>query len=91
MFSKKIEINGGIILVEKRESIAQTTIHMMFMRYDIAVIWLSKDKVVVDKTVARKWVPYYAPKEPAQYVLELHPSKLDSFFIGDQIEIALIE
>ena len=84
MFTKEIDPNSGIIIAEKYESRARTSIHMMFMRYDIAAIWLDKDLVVVDSVLAKKWNPYYAPERPAQYVVEAHPSQLSTFSIGDQ-------
>ena len=87
MFSKEINRDGGIIIVENKESRMLTSIHMMFMRYDIAAIWLDKDLVVVEKVLAKKWKPYYAPKRPAQYVVEAHPSQLSAFSVGDQLTI----
>ena len=85
MFTKEIKHDGGIIIAEKKESRSRTAIHMMFMRYDIAVLWLDKDLVIVDKVLARKWAPYYAPKLPAQYVIEAHASILSFFSIGDKL------
>ena len=84
MFTKEIDPNSGIIIAEKNESRARTSIHMMFMRYDIAAIWLDKDLVVVGSVLAKKWNPYYAPERRAQYVVEAHPSQLSTFSIGDQ-------
>jgi len=40
--------------------------------------------VIVDKVLARKWIPFYFPKNPAQYVVELHPSKFSEYSIGDK-------
>ena len=71
MFTKDINKDFGVFFVEKRESKTRTSIHMMFMNYDIAVIWLDKIMVVVDKVLAKRWKPMYAPKKPAQYILEL--------------------
>ena len=88
MFSGELKPDEGIIIVENSESRMNTAIHMMFMNYDITVLWLDKDKVVIDKVMAKRWAPYYAPKEPAQYVVELHRSMFPEFSIGD--ELALI-
>jgi hypothetical protein len=41
---------------------------------------------VIDKTIAQKWHPYYAPKNPAQYTIELHPLKIDDFNKNDQVQ-----
>jgi len=85
MFSRKLKQDHGIVLVEKNETRINTTIHMMFVNYDITVLWLDKQMVVIDKVLAKKWVPIYIPKKPAQYVLELHHSKFPEYSIGDQL------
>ena len=87
MFSKEIEPDRGIILVNRAESRLDSAIHMLFMRYDLTVLWLSRDQVIVDKVLARKWHPIYLPKKPAQYVLEIHPDEYANFAIGEQLEL----
>ncbi len=74
------------LFVEKRESVAQTAIHMLFVFFPIAVVWLDAEKRVVDKALARPFRPYYAPSRPARYYVEGHPSLLDRVQIGDQLE-----
>lgn len=85
MLTKEISKDGGIMIVEKSESKVNTSIHMMFMNYDITVLWLNKEMVVVDKVLAKRWALFYGPKEPAQYILEIHASRFDDFEIGDQL------
>ncbi len=88
MFTKEIAPEGGIIMDEKIPSRMNAAIHMLFMNFDIAVIWLDRDLVVVDKVLAKPWALAYMPKKAARYVVELHPSRLDDFTDGDQIELA---
>ena len=88
MFSKKIEPDEGILIVENNESRIATSIHMMFMNYDIAVLWLDRQMVIVDKVLARKWCPFYISKVAAQYVVELHSSKFSEYSIGEQLIIS---
>ncbi len=85
MFSRQIPVDEGIILVENRESKINTSIHMMFMNFDLTVLWLDRDLVVVDKVLAKRWVPIYFPKTRAQYVVELHSNQIANFSIGDQL------
>ena len=85
MGSKELQPDAGIILVDNIESKLNTSIHMFFMNYDIAVLWLDKDLVIVDKALAKRWRPYYAPKAPAQYVVELHASRISDFSIGERL------
>lgn len=86
MFKAVISKNEGIILAEDHESIMDTAIHMLFMRFEIAVIWLDSNLKVVDKAKAKKWHLFYAPNKKAQYVVETHPARFDDFQIDDQVK-----
>jgi uncharacterized membrane protein (UPF0127 family) len=88
MFRPGIGIHEGVLLVERRDSRMDTAIHMLFMRFDIAVIWINHEKVVVDARLARKWQVAVTPARPARYVLEVHPELLPSFAIGEKVEIS---
>ncbi len=85
MFSRELKPDNGIIIVEKNESRMNTAIHMMFMNYDITALWLDKNMVIIDKVLAKRWVPYYSSKKPAQFVVELHKSKFSEYSIGDEL------
>jgi len=87
MFYKEISPDGGIIMDEKVPSRMNASIHMLCMNFKIAVIWLDQDLVVVDKVLAKPWALAYVPKKAARYVVELHPSRLDDFSDGDQVEL----
>lgn len=86
MFRSMPAIDEVYLFVEGRESVAQTTIHMFFVFFAIAVVWLDRDKRVVDKVLARPFRPYYAPSGPAQYFVEGHPSVLERVSAGDQLD-----
>jgi len=87
MFRKEIAPNSGLILSENSESILNTSIHMLFMNFDIAAIWISKDWVVVDKCLAKKWHLAYVSHIPAMHVLELPAFQFNNFLVGDKLEI----
>lgn len=87
MFRKSIPIDSCLILSERYESIINTSIHMLFMRFDIGVLWLSKDLTIVDKKFAKKWRLAYFSRLPAQHVVELHPNQLEKFSTGDKVII----
>ena len=76
----------GLLFVYKSESRSATTIHMFFMLFSIAVVWLDSSGKVVDKKLAKPWRPAYAPKAPAQYFIEANPSLLDQVEIGDVLQ-----
>ncbi len=86
MFRSRLAPEKGLLLVEARDGRLDTAIHMLFVFMDLAVIWINSEKVVVDIVLARAWRPAYAPRQPARYILEIHPDRLDEFRIGDRIE-----
>ena len=85
MFRKKIDPYFGLIFEETSETRIATSIHMFFMFFNISVLWLDKNFVVVDKVVAKKWHPIYISKYPAKYTVELHSERYLDFSIGDQL------
>ena len=85
MFRASLGPDEAYLFIERKESVAQTTIHMLFVFFPIAVIWLDRDRRVVDTALARPFRPYYAPGGAAQYFVEGHPSMLDRVSTGDQL------
>jgi uncharacterized membrane protein (UPF0127 family) len=86
MFRSNLDHAEGLLLVEARDSRVDTSIHMLFVYMDLAVIWINSKNEVVDTVLARSWRPAYAPHQPAKYILEIHPDRLNEFAIGDKIE-----
>jgi uncharacterized membrane protein (UPF0127 family) len=85
MFKKSLHVNEGVLLAEASDSRINAAIHMLFMNFDITVVWIDSKMRVVDKALAKKWKPYYAPREPAKYILETHPDQFTAYTIGDQV------
>ena len=85
MLQKSISPNIGVLLVESGESKINASIHMLFMNFDIAAIWLNDDLQVVDTVLAKRWKALYQPQAPASYILETHPARLSDFKVGDQL------
>lgn len=86
MFRSSLEHGKGLLLVEGRDSRIDTSIHMLFVPMDLAVIWIDSHHTVVDTVLARSWHLAYAPHQAARFTLEIHPSRLNEFQIGDQVE-----
>ncbi len=84
-FVANLPENEGLLFVTDSESKVGTAIHMFFMFMNIAVVWLDRDGVVVDKKFAKPWRPAYAPQSPAMYYIEANPSLLDRVEIGDKL------
>ena len=78
--------DDGLVLVGKRDSRVDSSIHMFFVSFDLAVIWINAEMQVEDKVLARSWKPAYFSKQPAKYVLEVHPDRWDEFQVGDRVQ-----
>ncbi len=87
MFQPELATTKGIILMGKKDDRINTSIHMFFMNFDIAVVWINSLNEVVDKIIAKKGHAYYAPKKPAMFTLELNTIRINDFNIGDRVEI----
>jgi hypothetical protein len=87
MFRARLDPDEGLLLVEKSDSRLNAAIHMWFVRFDLAVFWISSGLRVVDKIVAKPWRPAYVPKAAAMYTLELHSTRSNDYEIGDLVEI----
>jgi uncharacterized membrane protein (UPF0127 family) len=86
MFRSSLPQEEGLLLVEGHDSRIDTSIHMLFVFMDLAVIWINSNNSVVDVVLARSWRPVYLPRQAARYILEIHPDRLNEFKIGDQVE-----
>jgi uncharacterized protein len=86
MFRPRLALDDGLLLVEKRNSRLDTSIHMFFVPFDLAVFWINADMTIVDKIIAKSWRPAYFPKADAQYTLEIHPDRFGDYEIGDKVE-----
>ncbi len=75
-----------ILFSEKKERIIP--VHMWFVFYPIDLLYLDKNKVVVE--IKENFLPFafYFPKNKAQYILELKKGTIaqSQTTIGDQLE-----
>ena len=85
-FRSSLAQDEGLVLVGSRDSRVDSSIHMLFVPFDLCVVWINSDMEIVDKTLARSWRPAYFSKLPAKYVLEVHPERWDEFQVGDVVE-----
>jgi uncharacterized membrane protein (UPF0127 family) len=85
-FRSRLPHEEGLLLAGKRDSRLDSSIHMLFVSFDLSVIWINSAMQVVDKVLAKSWRPAYFSKVPAKYVLEIHPGRWRDFEIGDKVE-----
>jgi uncharacterized membrane protein (UPF0127 family) len=86
MFRRSMSRDEGLLLVERKDSRLDTSIHMMFVWMDLTVVWIDSFNLVVDTVLAKSWRPFYAPSQPARYILEIHPDRFGEFKPGDVVE-----
>ncbi len=86
-FRRSLSADEGLLFVESAESRVGTSIHMFFVFFDIGVVWLAADGMVVDAKLAKPFRPYYAPRAPARYYLEGPPALLTWVRVGERLSI----
>ncbi len=79
--------DAALLLVQAQDSRLESAIHMLGVWVDLGVVWINSQGIVVDSCLARRWRPFYLPRQPARYVLEMAPERLNLFQIGDQVAI----
>ena len=85
-FRRKLDPGEGLVLVKEKDSIAASSIHMFFVFFPIAAVWIDSWGTVTSAQLARPWRPYYASPEPACCVLETSPDFLERVKVGDVVE-----
>jgi uncharacterized membrane protein (UPF0127 family) len=83
---RQLEEGEALLLVHPADSVALTAIHMFFVFFPIAAIWIESGGRVVEARVARPWRPYYAARSPARYVLEASLEILERVHVGDEVD-----
>jgi len=87
MFRSRLDRDDGLLLVQgEHDSRIETSIHMLFVPFDLDVVWINTGMTVVDKIIAKAWRPAYFPAAPARYILEIHPQRWEDYQIGDKVE-----
>ncbi len=82
MFKSTLAADEALVLVESRDNRVNSSIHMLFVNFDLGVVWVNSAGQIVDKIIAKAWRLSYVPAHPARYTIECHPSRLDEFEIG---------
>lgn len=85
-FRVRLKPGEALILVKDKDSVASSSIHMFFVFFPIAAVWVNSKGKVTSAQLAKPWRPYYASAEPAAYVIETAPDFLEKISVGDTIE-----
>ena len=85
MFRSHLEDGEGLLMVEPRASRSGASIHMLFMSFPIATIWLDGSMCVVDSVLAKPWRPAYIPAKAAKFTLEASSDLLSKVSVGETL------
>ncbi len=85
MFEDKKKFNYALIFEAPKESKIGCSVHMIFVFFPIDIIFLNKEKKVVDKITLQPFTPNYTPKKPAKYFIEMPQGKAEKIKIGNKI------
>ena len=86
-FRKELKENEAVLIERNNESILDATIDMIFVFYKIDVLWLDKNKKIVDiRKNVRPFSLFSAPNKPAKYIVELRKGVSSKFKIGQKLE-----
>jgi uncharacterized protein len=85
-YRRRLEPGEALILVKQRDSIINSSIHMLWVFFPIAAVWINSTGRVTSARLAKPWHPYYASSEPARYVLEAAPELLERIKVGDELD-----
>ena len=75
MFSKKSD--KSLIFIFKKEKIVP--LHMLFVFYPIDVLFLNKEKKIVEIKEHFRHFSFYSPKNKARYVIEMPEGSIGKF------------
>ncbi len=87
MFRSSLPVDEGLLLEITHDSRLDSSIHMLFVPFDLAVFWINSELCVVDKIIAKSWRPAYFPARAARYTLEMHPGRFNDYSVGDTVEL----
>ncbi len=85
-FRLRLKPGEALILVKPADSVLNSSIHMFFVFFPIAAVWINGQGRVTSAQLARPWRPYYASPQPARYVLETSPDFLHRIAVGDEVD-----
>ena len=85
-FRARLAPGEALILVEEMDTMMNSSIHMFFVFFPIAAVWINSRGKVTSAQLAKPWRPYYASPAPARYVLETSPDFLNRIAVGDEVD-----
>jgi len=85
MFERKSKFDYALVFPFKHETVIGASIHMLFVFFPIAAVYLNAKMVVVDIAFLKPFALNYSPKKPAKYLIEMPVSNGKKISIGDKL------
>lgn len=85
MFEDEKKFNYALVFTSPNEGKLESSLHMMFVFFPIAAVFLDSNKIVVDKTTLTPFTVNYTPKKAAKYVIELPVKEAKVIKIKDKV------
>lgn len=86
MFEDKKNFNYALVFEFPSESKVRSSLHMIFVFFSIDVLFLNKNKEIVDKITLNPFTPNYTPKKASKYVIELPKGKIKGIKLGQKAD-----
>jgi uncharacterized membrane protein (UPF0127 family) len=87
MFRRQVPPGYAMVFDMRREQ--YISIHMMFVFFPIDLVYLDRDRRIVDiKRRLRSWIGVAIPKRPARYAIEMPAGTIDRYRLreGEELE-----
>jgi uncharacterized protein len=93
MFAGKKKCENGMLFefLKRKETRFGASITMFFCFYSLDIIFINKDKKIVDKTTLKPFKWNYTPKKKCVYVIESIKDRFKNLKVGDLVSIELLE
>ena len=87
MFRENAKVPLLFEIPQKVNSRKRSSIHSLFMRFDIVLVFIDGNNLVYEITDLAPW-NYYVPEKSAKYIVEFDKKEFNNCLkIGDEIEI----
>ncbi len=85
MFESKQNFDYALVFPFPRETRIGASIHMMFVFFPIAAVYLDSKMIVVDIAFLNPFALNYTPKKPSTFLIEMPVSAGKKISVGDKL------
>ena len=86
MFERRERFDYALVFPFGGETRLGASIHMLFVFFPIAAVYLDSKKRVVDIAVLKPFALNYTPKKPAAYLVEMPVRRAAGIELGDELD-----